>query len=441
MKYSGQSIAILGCATSGIAAARLARHHGAQVTLLDSSDNEAVQLRAKPLRDQGFSVLLGSAALTTRRKFDRVVMSPGIDPAWPLARRFFEHGTRCVGELEFAWENCSKPVIAVTGTNGKTTTTELIERLLLAAGIKTIAGANYGVAFSELILEGAPVDVYTLEVSSFQLELIETFHPKIAVWLNFAPDHLDRHPNLEAYRKAKLRIFENQTSEDLAIINGTETYPELVAQKINFSAFMIDTEYHLRAGKIWHKNERLFDMAKTNLRGLHNAENVMAAVATARAMGIGYDAMEKTLATYRPPKHRCEWVATVEGREFINDSKATNLHALESALRGFETPVILIAGGKQKGLDYEPLTALVSEKTRCVFTIGEIKDLLSKTWSDAVPTQSCESLAEAVQQSFRASKPGETILFSPGTSSFDMFQGYDHRGQVFCDIVRQLEKL
>ena len=441
MKYSGQSIAVLGCANSGIAAARLARHHGAQVTLLDSSDNEAVQLRAKPLRDQGFSVLLGSAALTTRRKFDRVVISPGIDPAWPLASRFFEQGTHCVGELEFSWENCSKPVIAITGTNGKTTTTELIERLLLAAGIKTIAGANYGVAFSELILEGAPVDVYTLEVSSFQLELIETFHPKIAVWLNFAPDHLDRHPNLEAYRKAKLRIFENQTSEDLAIINGTETYPELVAQKINFSAFMIDTEYHLRAGKIWHKNERLFDMAKTNLRGLHNAENVMAAVATARAMGIGYDAMEKTLATYRPPKHRCEWVATVEGREFINDSKATNLHALESALRGFETPVILIAGGKQKGLDYEPLTGLVSEKTRCVFTIGEIKDLLSKTWSDAVPTQSCESLAEAVQQSFRASKPGETILFSPGTSSFDMFQGYDHRGQVFCDIVHQLEEL
>lgn len=438
MKYAGQSIAILGCAASGIAAARLARQLGAKVTLLDSSDSQTVQVRAKPLRDEGFSVLLGNAALTSRRRFDLAVLSPGIDPSWPLASYFSQRSIRCISELEFAWQNCDKPVIAITGTNGKTTTTELIERILLGAGIKTIAGANYGVAFSELITEAAPVDVYTLEVSSFQLELIETFHPQIAVWLNFAPDHLDRHPSLEAYRQAKLRIFENQTSADVAVVNGAETLPALTAKKITFSAFRIDTDYHLRVGKIWEQNERLFDMAKTNLRGLHNAENVMAAVATAKAMGVSYEAMEKTLAAYRPPKHRCEFVASVQEREFINDSKATNLHALESALRGFEQPVILIAGGKQKGLDYAPLTALVKDKVRSVFAIGEIKEQLATTWGSVVPTHPCTSLAEAVQRSYTASQAGETILFSPGTSSFDMFSGYDHRGQAFCDLVHQL---
>lgn len=421
-----------------MAAARLAKKLGADVTILDSSDSEAVQKRAKPMRDQDFSVLLGKAALMSRRKFDLVVLSPGIDPAWPLAARYIQAGVRCIGELEFAYQNCDKPVIAITGTNGKTTTTELIEKILLGAGIKTIAGANYGVAFSELVGEGTPVDIYTLEVSSFQLELIETFHPKVSVWLNFAPDHLDRHPSMDAYQQAKLRIFEKQTPDDFAILNGAETYPELAAQKVTFSAFRTDTDFHLRMDKIWHKNEMLLDMAKTNLRGLHNAENVMAAMAAASAVGVHFDVMMNPIMAYRAPHHRCELVGKVKGREFINDSKATNLHAMESALRGFTKKVILIAGGKQKGLDYAPLTPLIKDKVAEVYTIGEIKDELVSTWGNAVPTHACEDLADAVQRSYRASKSGQTILFSPGTSSFDMFTGYDHRGNVFAEIVSTL---
>jgi UDP-N-acetylmuramoylalanine--D-glutamate ligase len=438
MKYTGQTIAVLGCATSGMAAARLAKKLGGEVTILDSSDSEAVQQRAKLMREQDFSVLLGKVALISRRKFDLVVLSPGIDPAWPLAARYLAAGVRCIGELEFAYQNCDKPVIAITGTNGKTTTTELIEKILLGAGIKTIAGANYGVAFSELVAEGTPVDIYTLEVSSFQLELIETFHPKVAVWLNFAPDHLDRHPNLEAYRQAKLRIFEKQTAEDVAVINGAETYPALAASKVTFSAFQNDTEFHMRMGKIWHRNEMLLDMAKTNLRGLHNAENVMAAMAAAQAVGVQFDVMMNTIHSYRPPHHRCELVATVNGREFLNDSKATNLHAMESALRGFTKKVILIAGGKQKGLDYKPLTSLIKDKAAEVFTIGEIKDELVSTWGATVPTHACSDLEEAVTRAYQASKAGQTILFSPGTSSFDMFTGYDHRGTMFAEIVSTL---
>ncbi len=438
MKYTGQTIAVLGCATSGMAAARLAKKLGAEVTILDSSDSEVVQQRAKLMRDQEFSVLLGKAALMSRRKFDLVVLSPGIDPAWPLAARYLGAGVRCLGELEFAYQNSDKPVIAITGTNGKTTTTELIEKILLGAGIKTIAGANYGVAFSELITEGTPVDIYTLEVSSFQLEMIETFHPKVAVWLNFAPDHLDRHPDLAAYRKAKQRIFENQTTADVAVINGAEDYPPLAARQVTFSAFRGDTEFHVRMGKIWHRNEMLLDMAQTNLRGLHNAENVMAAMAAAAAVGVQFDVMINTLQAYRPPRHRCELVAKVKGREFLNDSKATNLHAMESALRGFTKKVILIAGGKQKGLDYRPLTGLIKDKVAAVFTIGEIKDELVATWGATVPTHACVDLAEALTRAYQVSKSGQTILFSPGTSSFDMFTGYDHRGNTFAEIVSTL---
>ena len=438
LKYSGQRIAVLGCATSGIAAARLAKKLGATVTILDSSEAEAVQNRAKSMRAEGMSVLLGNSALHARRKFDLAVISPGIDPSWPLAQKFLNNDVPCLGELEFAWQNCTKPVIAITGTNGKTTTTELVESILKGAGVKTVAGANYGVAFSDLVSEAVPVDYFTLEVSSFQLELIEQFHPQVAVWLNFAPDHLDRHPSMEAYREAKLRIFENQTASDVAVINGDEEYPLLKASKVTFSSRRLDTDFHLRLGRIWLRTEKLLDMAATHLRGLHNAENVMAAMGAAHAIGIPFSAMEKTLLAYRPQRHRCELVAIVNGREFINDSKATNLHAMEAALRGQERPVVLIAGGKQKGLDYSPLTALIREKTTHVFTIGEIKDQLAECWAGASRTKACTTLEAAVNGAAEAASDGQTILFSPGTSSFDMFTGYDHRGDVFCELVNRL---
>jgi UDP-N-acetylmuramoylalanine--D-glutamate ligase len=437
-RHSGKRIAILGCATSGVAAARLARKIGAKVTILDSSDSESVQNRAKPLRAEGVSVLLGKSALNARRGFDLAVLSPGIDPSWPLATKIRDQGVPCIGELEFAYQHCSKPIIAITGTNGKTTTTELVECILKAAGIKTIAGANYGVAFSELIYEEIPVDVYTLEVSSFQLELIEEFRAQVAVWLNFAPDHLDRHPTLESYREAKLRIFENQRPDDCAIVNGAEEYPPLAAKKVTFSAHRLDTDFHLRMGRIWNCNDRIFDMSASHLRGLHNAENVMAAMAAAHAIGIPFPMMEKPLCAYRPQRHRCELVAIISGREWINDSKSTNLHSLEAALRGTQRPVVLIAGGKQKGLDYSPLAPLVKDHTTHVFTIGEIRDSLAAAWADASKTKACPSLEAAVREAFAASSEGQTILFSPGTSSFDMFTGYDHRGNVFCELVNKL---
>ena len=340
--------------------------------------------------------------------------------------------------MEFALQNTGIPCIAITGTNGKTTTTELTAAILNGAGVKTVPCGNYGVAMSSVVLEAAPLEVFTIEVSSFQLELIESFHPRVAVWMNFAPDHLDRHPSLEAYRQAKLRIFENQTARDTAVLNAAEDFPALKARRVTFSAWSGGADFTWKEGAIHHEGKCLVELSKTNLRGLHNAENIMAAMAACHAWGVPFDAMEETLRTYHPPRHRCELAGVVNGREFINDSKATNIHAMESALRGMTSKVVLIAGGKDKHLDYGPLRPLIKAQTTHVFTIGEIGKALAECWAADSECHACASLEEAVRGAYAAAKPGQVILFAPGTSSFDMFTGYDHRGNVFTQLVQQL---
>lgn len=439
--YRGKRVAVLGIGRSGSAAARLARKSGAEVTLLDDGAPEKTARAAEALRAEGFPVLTGGDALNGAAEFDLGVLSPGIDPSWPLARLLLDRGVRCVGELEFAWRHAKAPAIAITGTNGKTTTTGLVAHLLQACGARTLACGNYGIPLSEVLLdEGAAHDVYTLELSSFQLELTETFHASVAVWMNFAPDHLDRHPSLQAYRDAKLRVFANQTAADTAVVNGDETYPPLAARRVTFSAYRDDTAWTCADGFIHFENKPVVRLADTRLRGKHNAENIMAALAACQAWGLPLDRLTPAVNTFRPQRHRCELAGVVDGREFLNDSKATNIHALESALRGQERPVVLIAGGKDKGLDYQPARPLIREKTTRVFTIGEIRRSLAECWAEEVECSPCESLEEAVLAARDAAAPGQTVLFSPGTSSFDMFTGYDHRGNVFCEIVNRLTK-
>jgi UDP-N-acetylmuramoylalanine--D-glutamate ligase len=437
-KYAGRRVAVLGLGRSGVPAARLAKRLGAEVTVLDSGTSEALQKSAAELAAEGISCVLGDAALQCTEAFDLTVLSPGIDPSWPIATGLTSRGVPAVGEVEFAVQQTSIPVIAITGTNGKTTTTELTAAILNGAGVKTLACGNIGLALSSVVLDGTPADVLTVEVSSFQLELIETFRPRVAVWMNFAPDHLDRHPSLEAYRAAKLRIFENQTAEDTAVINGAEEYPELNAQRVTFSAWSAKTDFSYREGGVYHRGELVAEMAQTNLRGLHNAENIMAAMGACHAWGVPFAAMQETLRTYKPPRHRCELAGVVEGREFINDSKATNIHAMESALRGMTSKVVLIAGGKDKQLDYAPVKPLIRRQTTHVFTIGEIGPALAECWDDDSDCHACASLEEAVQGAYEAAQPGQVVLFAPGTSSFDMFTGYDHRGNVFTQLVNQL---
>ena len=434
-KYAGQHHAILGMGASGMAAARLARRLGAEVTLLDDGDPGKIETAAPRARAEGFTILTGPDALTCGTAFALAILSPGIDPSWPLAQSVLRRGVPSVSEIEFAFQQTTVPVIAVTGTNGKTTTTGLIAHLLAACGQRTVPCGNYGPAFSEVVLAQEPLDVLTIEVSSFQLELIDRFHPRVAVWMNFAPDHLDRHPSLEAYHLAKLRIFERQTASDTAVINHAETFPPLAARPVTFSAWLPDAMWSFREGAICYLDRSVIALADTKLRGRHNAENIMAALAAVTAWGLPLEQAAAHVASFIPPRHRCEVVATLEGREFLNDSKATNIHAMESALRGQDRPVVLIAGGKDKGLDYAPVFPLIREKTTHVFTIGEIGPVLALIWPGAVP---CQDLEDAVRRAFAASVAGQSILFAPGTSSFDMFTGYGHRGDVFCQIVHQL---
>lgn len=434
-KYAGQTHAILGMGTSGMAAARLAGHLGATVVLLDDGDPAKTAAAAGRAAAEGFAVVTGPEALTCGRSFDLAILSPGIDPSWPLAQSVSSQGVPCLSEIEFAFQQTEVPVIAITGTNGKTTTTGLTAHLLEACGRRTVPCGNYGTALAEVVLAGEPLDVLTVEVSSFQLELIQHFRPRVAVWMNFAADHLDRHPSLEAYHRAKLRIFERQTPSDTAVVNGAGTYPPLAARNVTFSAWMEDTGWTFDNGYICCRKRPVLALADTKLRGRHNAENIMAALAAVTAFGVPLDEATAHVASFVPPRHRCEVVATVHGREFLNDSKATNIHAMESALRGQDRPVVLIAGGKEKGLDYGPVLPLIREKTTDVFTIGEIGPALAVTWPGAV---FCQDLEEAVRRAYAAAAPGQSVLFAPGTSSFDRFTGYGHRGDVFCQIVHQL---
>ena len=257
----------------------------------------------------------------------------------------------------------SAPVIAITGTNGKTTTTELLAQMLNACGQRTIACGNIGKPLSEVALEKRDLDVLTVEVSSFQLETIRSFRPSISVWLNFAPDHLDRYRSVAEYRAAKLRIFENQTADDVAIVNAVETLPETAARRITFSAYANQADFRLEGGSIVYQNAPVLRMAETKLRGSHNIENIMATLAVGLARGLSFAQMLPPLCAYEPQPHRCEFVREVGGVTYINDSKATNLDAVEKALLAQDKSVILIAGGKDKGFTFEPLRAVNNEES------------------------------------------------------------------------------
>ena len=441
MKYSGKNVAVLGAGLSGTAAALLLRSEGAEVTVLDNADeNRLLKSTLDNLRGQGVTVRCGPGAETDSSPYDLVVLSPGIDPISPLARNFTSRNIETIGELELGWRSIEAPVIAVTGTKGKTTTTELLAQMLNACGQRTIACGNIGKPLCEVALEDRDLDVLTVEVSSFQLETISTFRPAVSVWLNFAPDHLDRYRSVAEYRAAKLRIFENQTADDVAVINAGESLPKVAARTLTFSAYSNQADFRLEGGSIVFQNQPVLRMADTKLRGSHNIENLMATLAVGLARGLSFEQMVPPLQTYEPRPHRCELVREVGGVTYVNDSKATNLDAVEKALLAQNRKVILIAGGKDKGFTFETLRQLVSEKSRAVILIGEMAARICRDWKDAVPCEIANSLADAVERAHAVAKPGEVVLFSPGTSSFDMFKSYADRGDQFRALVHALPK-
>ncbi len=435
MDLAGKHVAILGVGRSGRAAAALALREGAKVSAWDRAGVEAfadmpagVEIHPNAMEPAGRELIS-----------DLLVVSPGIDTYGSYVAAFSEHAGEVLGEVELAARYYQGRIVGITGTNGKTTTTELVERILSHASLGGTACGNYGTPFAEVVLQAAPPAVVSLELSSFQLETIRTLHPVVAVWLNFAPDHMDRYPTVGAYLAAKLRIFENQTVEDTAVVRFGEALPNLVAKQVTFSTTDESADWFSRGHLIEHGGDTWIDMDRdTALRGLHNAENLMAALASCQALGVSAPTMREALHGYAPPPHRCELIRTLDGVEYLNDSKATNLHALESALRSQTRPVVLIAGGKEKGLDYSSVVPLLVEKALAVVTFGQIARPLADLFSKAVPCESVSNLTDAVATARGLAPRGSTVLLSPGTSSFDQFTGYEQRGNAFRDLVHQL---
>ncbi len=435
MNLAGQKVAILGAGRSGRAAARLALRQGGEATLYDTSGSSVFEDVL-----EGVNCHPDATVETGRRcRADLVVISPGIETEGRFARAFAEGAGEFIGEIEFAARHYEGMVVGITGTNGKTTTTELIEHMMSVGGVTCSACGNYGRPLADVVLGSDPPRAVSLELSSFQLESISTFRPDVAVWLNFSPDHMDRYRNVEQYHSAKRRIFENQDGNDTAVVRLGQDVGVLRASRVSFSATENGGDYELQGTAVVSGGEEVLDLRGTQLRGIHNAENVMAALAAVQALGISREAATEALAGYAPPLHRCELVGTLDGVEYVNDSKATNLHALEAALLSQNRPTILIAGGKEKGLDYEPLLPLLERNVAEVVVFGEIRKALAALFSRAVTTRVAGSLEEAVTFARDAAVHGSVVLFSPGTSSFDMFSGYEERGDAFRAAVQGLK--
>ena len=432
MELSGKKIAVLGCGRSGVAAARLALAKGAaEVCIFDANPGATCS-------EPGVSFTPGATESHARDyAADLVILSPGIEGDIPWTLAFTAHGAPLIGETELAWHYYTGRIIAITGTNGKTTTTALLEHVLLTAGKTAKACGNYGYPLSEVALMNPQPEFAVLEVSSFQMETIIDFRPEVAIWLNFAPDHMDRYTKVEDYFNAKLRIFENMSADQLAIIREGENLPPLAPRCVGFSSVVNTGQLYFESGAICENGKILTPLRGTALEQAHNAENAMATTLACRAVGLNDATITAAIRAFCPPGHRCETVAEMDGVLWLNDSKSTNLHSTEAAVRSQTRPIILLAGGKDKGLDYTAINPMLQTKARACVVFGQIADQLEQTFAPVCRVIKVSTVAEAVAAAHDIAESGDVVLFSPGTSSFDQFTGYVQRGECFRAAVKQ----
>jgi UDP-N-acetylmuramoylalanine--D-glutamate ligase len=444
VELAGKKVLIVGAARSGIAAARFLLGKSAIVALTDQKPIEKWPAEAVQLKEAGAGLLPGEAPSWLLDQLDLVVVSPGV-PATIIPIRYAERaGAEVIGEVELAARFLKGRLVAITGSNGKTTTTTLIGELLRDAGLKVQVGGNIGTALISMV-DSSRDDGWTVaELSSFQLETIKTFHPSIAVVLNVTPNHMDRYETFNDYAAAKHRIFMNQTPDDVAVLNADDPTVSswasgLRAKVMQFSVRKeVENGVFLRGRQLIFREQVLLNVDEMKLRGLHNVENVAAAFAAGIAAGASIESMSATVKRFDPVEHRLEFVAEIEGVKFYNDSKATSVDATLKALEAFaQEPgkVVLILGGKGKKAPYAPLEPLIHTKVRKLILIGEDAETIANELGSSAPSERASDMKDAVNRSFAAAEKGDVVLLAPACASFDMFDSFEHRGKVFKEEV------
>jgi UDP-N-acetylmuramoylalanine--D-glutamate ligase len=447
MELQGKRALVMGLGKSGVAAALFLESQGARVTVSDSKAEAQLGKDIPRLLDRGIAVETGAHGERTFRDQDLIVISPGVPVDTPLLQQARALKIPVIGEVELASRFLKGSVIAITGSNGKTTTTSLVGELLVKSGFKAQVGGNIGTPVTDLIASSADSTWSVLEISSFQLETVETFRPKIAAILNITPDHLDRHGNFATYVAAKARIFESQQAGDFAVLNHADAPCREIADKVRSEVIWFSIADHGKDGAFVRSEQIVFrrggketlilSAADIPLKGAHNLENVLAGVCCAMLAGCKLEDIRDGIRGFKAVEHRLEQVAVLAGVSFYNDSKATNVDATIKALESFPANIHLILGGKDKNSDYSLLNPLLRARVKRVYTIGAAAEKIESQISGTSVIHSV-TLERAVLSAAAAAAPGDVVLLAPACASFDQFENYEHRGRVFKEVVHRL---
>ncbi len=447
MQLKGKRVLVVGSGKTGLATTAFLLQQGAHITLSDKDKKTDIP---KEFIEQGVAVEIGEHRVETFIGQDLIVISPGVPF---IIRPIIEaqaRGIEVISEIELAYRFIDVPLIAVTGTNGKTTTTSLLGHMFTTAGKRVFVGGNIGTPLIEYVSGKQQAEYVITEISSFQLEGIRLFRPFISVLLNITEDHLDRYPSFEEYIQAKNKIFINQHEPDRAVLNFDDTHVRSLARKIEADIFYFSTQTCLDKGAYYNgafhlsrgsQETMTFTAQDAQLKGAHNKQNMLAAASVGLLCNLPEEKIRRALISFTGLPHRMELVTEVKGITFYNDSKGTNVGACIKSLESLDVPIILIAGGKDKGGSYLPLLNIIKKKVKALILMGEARQRMQAELGRAAPTVTVTSLVKAVEAALNRADRGDAILFSPACSSFDMFKNYEHRGECFKDLVKILNKV
>ena len=451
MEVKGKRVLVVGLGKSGVASAQFLAARGARVTVSDTRSQNELKTQIPALLDRGIAVETGGHGERTFRDQDLIVVSPGVPSDLPQLVRARGQGIPVIGEIELAARFLRGKIVAITGSNGKTTTTTLCGEVIASASQRTLVGGNIGTPVILLVDDSTEDTVNVIEVSSFQLETIETLHPHIGVVLNITPDHLDRHGSMEAYTAAKARIFENQNASDYSLLNLDDEGSAGLRSRSKAQLCWFTRKQQLsgdqtgtfvRDGQIYWRDgmheQAIMAASEIPLKGAHNIENVLAAVAVGRLCGCDAVTIANVVRKFKAVEHRLQYIATIAGVEYYNDSKATNVDATIKAIESFPGNIHLILGGKDKDSDYTLMNHLLRERVKRVYTIGSAAEKIRAHVQSAVEVLPCKTLDAAVDRAHDSAKTGDVVLLAPACSSFDQFENYEHRGRTFRALVERL---